>query len=126
MEPAWSRHLPAGVTPESIDLLGRRSLPAAWRASWTAEPERRTVHDAGRWFTAGDLDRRSRTVAGRFVRAGLVAGDRVVLSAATSFDLVVAHVAALRLGLVVVPMNGAYRAREIGAIVTDCEPSAAV
>ncbi len=48
------------------------------------------------------------------------------MSAATSGDLVVAHVAALRLGLVVVPVNGAYRAREIGHIVGDCAPAAAV
>jgi malonyl-CoA/methylmalonyl-CoA synthetase len=126
MDPAWARHLPAGIKPESVDLLARRSLPAVWGTRWSAEPDRPTVHDAGRWHSAGDLDRRSRTVAGRFARAGLVAGDRVVMSAATSYDLVVAHVAALRCGLVVVPLNAAYRAREIGPIVTDCEPAAAI
>jgi malonyl-CoA/methylmalonyl-CoA synthetase len=126
MDPAWARHLPPGVDPASVDLLARRSLPAAWAARWAAEPDRPTVHDAGRWHSAGELDRASRSVASRFARAGLGPGDRVVMSAATSYDLVVAHVAAVRLGLVVVPVNGAYRAREIGAIVTDCEPAAAV
>ena len=48
------------------------------------------------------------------------------MSAATSVDLVVAHVAALRLGLVVVPVNGAYPAREIDHIVGDCAPAACV
>ncbi len=126
MDPAWARHLPPGVDPATVDLLDRCSLPAAWGARWAAEPDRPTVHDAGRWHTAGDLDSASRAVAGRFARAGLGPGDRVVMSAATSYDLVVAHVAALRLGLVVVPVNAAYREREIGAIVTDCEPAAAV
>ena len=126
MDPAWARHLPPGVDPASVDLLARRSLPAAWGRGFAAEPERPIVHDGGAWHTAGDLDRRSRATAGRFARAGLRPGDRVVMSAATSYDLVVAHVAALRMGLVVVPVNGAYRAREIGAIVTDCEPAAAV
>ena len=126
MDPAWARHLPPGVDPASVDLLARRSLPAAWGRGFAAAPERPIVHDRGRWHTAGDLDRRSRATAGRFARAGLGPGDRVVMSAATSYDLVVAHVAALRMGLVVVPVNGAYRAREIGAIVTDCEPAAAV
>ena len=126
MDPAWARHLPPGVDPASVDLLARRSLPAAWGRGFAAAPERPVVHDGGRWHTAGDLDRRSRATAGRFARAGLGPGDRVVMSAATSYDLVVAHVAALRMGLVVVPVNGAYRAREIGAIVTDCEPAAAV
>jgi len=126
MDPAWARHLPPGVDPASVDLLARGSLPAAWGSRFAAEPERPVVHDGDRWHTAGDLDRRSRAAASRFARAGLGPGDRVVMSAATSYDLVVAHVAALRLGLVVVPVNGAYRAREIGAIVADCEPAAAV
>ena len=29
--PVWARHLPPGVDPTSVDLLARRSLPAAWR-----------------------------------------------------------------------------------------------
>ena len=120
MDPDWARHLPAGVAPDSVDLLARRSLPAAWAANWAAAPERATVfdgsgHDGSRWITAGVLDARSRAVAGRLAGRGLRAGDRIVMSAATSADLVVAHVAALRLGLVVVPVNGAYRAREISA-----------
>ena len=75
MDPAWARHLPEGVRPETVDLLARRSLPAAWAERWAAAPERRVLHDAGTWYTAGDLDRRSRLVAARLARAGLVAGD---------------------------------------------------
>ncbi len=58
--------------------------------------------------------------------AGLARGDRLVLTAAPSLDLVVAHVAALRLGLVVVPVNAAYGQREVAGIAADCRPSAAV
>jgi malonyl-CoA/methylmalonyl-CoA synthetase len=124
--PEWARHLPAGVTPDSVDLLARRSLPAAWAATWSATPTAPAVHGGGAWLTNADLDTRSRRIAGRYAGAGLRAGDRVVVSAGTSVDLVVAHVAALRLGLVVVPVNGAYRAREIAHIVDDCAPSACV
>ena len=53
-------------------------------------------------------------------------GDRLLTSAESSAELVVAHVAALRLGLVVVPVNGAYREREIAHIVRDARPSAAL
>ncbi len=84
------------------------------------------MHDDLGWITNADLEARSRLIAGRFAGAGLVAGDRVVMSATTSVELVVAHVAALRLGLVVVPVNGAYTGREIGHIVGDCEPAACV
>jgi malonyl-CoA/methylmalonyl-CoA synthetase len=124
--PEWARHLPAGLEPEAVDLLARRTLPAAWAANWRSAPDAPVVCDERGWLTNTDLDRRSRTVAGRLAGAGLGAGDRVVMSAATSVDLVVAHVAALRLGLVVVPVNGAYRAREIGHIVGDCSPAACI
>jgi malonyl-CoA/methylmalonyl-CoA synthetase len=107
MDPAWARHLPPGTAPESVDLLGAGSLPAAWAATWAREPRSPALFAAGRWVSAAELDARSRTAAGRFARAGLQAGDRIVMSAATSADLVVAHVGALRLGLVVVPVNGA-------------------
>ena len=48
------------------------------------------------------------------------------MSTAPSADLVIAHVAALRAGLVVVPMNGAYREREVAHIVGDSRPSAVI
>src|SRR6185312_16118843 len=124
--PEWARHLPAGLEPEAVDLLARRTLPAAWAANWRAAPDAPVVGDERGWLTNAELDRRSRAIAGRLAGAGLGAGDRVVMSAATSIELVVAHVAALRLGLVVVPVNGAYRAREIGHIVDDCSPAACI
>jgi malonyl-CoA/methylmalonyl-CoA synthetase len=124
--PEWARHLPTGVDPSAVDLLARRSLPAAWAENWEATPDAPAVHDEHGWVTNAELDARSRRVAGRFAGAGLRAGERVVVSAGTSTDLVVAHVAALRLGLVVVPVNGAYRAREIAHIVDDCAPAACV
>jgi malonyl-CoA/methylmalonyl-CoA synthetase len=126
MPPAWARHLPEGGDPDAVDLLAARSLPAAWSQRWAADPARPVLGVDGHWTPAAELEERSRVVAGRFAGAGLVAGDRVLVSAATSVDLVVAHVAALRAGLVVVPMNGAYREREVAHIVTDARPSLAV
>ncbi len=126
LDPAWTRHLPSGIAPDAVDLLRNHSLPAAWARHWARDPNRPTIHHDGRWVGAGELDGRSRLVAGRFARAGLVSGDRVVFSAATSAELVIAHVAALRMGLVVVPVNCAYREREMAQIVRDCEPVAAV
>jgi malonyl-CoA/methylmalonyl-CoA synthetase len=124
--PAWARHLLPGVDPGSVDLLAQRSLPAAWVANWAAAPGAPAVRDDRGWLTNAELDARSRRIAGRLAGAGLQSGDRIVMSATTSVELVVAHVAALRLGLVVVPVNGAYRAREIEHIVGDCAPAACV
>ena len=126
MQPAWARHLAAGVDPDTVDLVGARSLPAAWASRWAEEGARRVLHDRGGWINADELEARSRVVAGRLNRAGLVRGDRVLMSTAACAELVIAHVAALRAGLVVVPMNGAYREREVAHIVRDSRPAAAI
>src|SRR4051794_27197366 len=110
---AWTAHLPAGVDPAGVDLVGERTLPRAWSERWADAPAHPTLHtDATGWLTGGDLERASARAAGRLYRAGLRPGDRILMSAASSASLVVAHVAALRLGLVVVPANTAYRERE--------------
>jgi malonyl-CoA/methylmalonyl-CoA synthetase len=122
----WGRHLPAGVSAAALDLTAARSLPAAWTRVWAVDPSRPILSDGSRWLQAAELEERTRQVAGRYHAAGLVPGDRIVISALPSLDLVVAHVAALRAGLVVVPVNAAYREREVGVIARDCAPAAAV
>ena len=103
------------------------TLPRAWAARCSEAPDRPVLWEERRgWVTAGDLDRASRRIAARFAGAGLRPGDRILLSAGTSVDLVEAHVAALRLGLVVVPANTAYREREIAHLVGDATPRAAL
>ena len=124
---SWERHLPPGAQlhlPD--DLVADGSLPAAWSRRWAADPSRPLLHWGNGWVTGAELEDRSRLVAGRLAGAGLEPGQRIVTCAATSIDLVVAHVAASRLGLVVVPVNGAYREREVAHIVRDARPSAAL
>ena len=124
---AWRAHLPAEAGPDDPDLLAAGSLPAAWRRLAEAGPDRRALWAAERgWRSRGELEAASARVAGRLRRAGLAAGDRVLVSAATSMDLVVAYLGALRMGLVVVPVNTAYREREVAHIVGDARPRAAV
>ncbi len=120
-------HFPRGVDPDDVDLLDEVSLPAAWSKRWASGASKPTLWDATNgWITRGDLAQRTKAAAGRLYGAGLRKGDRVILSAAASVDLVVVHVAALRLGLIVVPVNGAYQRAELGHIVGDADPRAAV
>jgi len=120
--PAWARHLPAGARWEKVDLLEGGTIPAV-AARWAgAQPER----PAFGGLTWGALLARSETVAGRLARLGVHPGDRVLFSTAPSVDLVVAHLAALRMGAVVVPANTAYGPAELGHIVLDAAPVAAV
>jgi acyl-CoA synthetase (AMP-forming)/AMP-acid ligase II len=94
----WRAHLPDGVDPGGLDLLAEGSLPAAWRRLAEAGPDRPALWTAGHgWVTRAELDAAGARVAGRLRRAGLAAGDRVLVSAATSMDLVVACLGALRL-----------------------------
>ena len=116
-----------GIDPDDVDLLDEVSLPAAWSKRWASGASKPTLWDAGSgWVTRGDLAQRTKAAAGRLYGAGLRKGDRIILSAAASVDLVVAHVAALRLGLIVVPVNGAYQQAELAHIVGDADPRAAV
>ena len=120
--PGWDAHLAGPAGPPLW-----ATLPEALAAHFETAPGRPLLWEERRgWVTAGDLDRASRQVAGRLAGAGLRPGDRILMSAATSIELVEAHVAALRLGLVVVPANTAYREREIAHVVCDAAPRAAV
>jgi len=128
----WRDHLEpddpllADDGPGAGGLTGAGTLLRVWADRWAADPTARLWHDAGRWWTSGEFDAATRRAAGRLRAAGLEAGQRVVWSTGTSVDALVAHVGALRAGLVVVPANTAYSARELAHIVTDVGASAAV
>jgi len=124
---SWHAHLPAGADPDPALLLARESLPRAWARHFAERPERTALGTCdGDSMTYGQLDARSRAVAGRLAAAGLRAGDRILMSAAASLELAVAYVAAQRLGLIVVPVNAAYTQREIDHILADARPSGAI
>lgn len=124
--PGWARHLPERMPPEAVDLGAHGSLASAWVEAWSDRSRETVLHHGGRWITADELEERSRRVAGRLHGAGLERGSRVVVSCAPSAEFVIAYAAAVRLGLVAVPVNGAYRQREVGHIVRDCRPRAAI
>ena len=121
--PPWAVHLPEGV---AFDLPAPGTLVGAWTERLADDPDRPLLHAEGAWTTRGEFFERTSAVAGRLAAAGLVAGDRVLVSGPSSLDLAVAHVACLRLGLVVVPVNGSYTGGELGHMVADCRPVAAL
>jgi malonyl-CoA/methylmalonyl-CoA synthetase len=125
--PAWTPHLPPGFDPGRLDLLADRSLPVSWTRRWAEHPSAPAIWtDPTGWTSAGELEQRTRRVAGRYAAAGLHARDRLLISAAPSLELVIAHVAALRLGLIAVPVNPAYAPSEVARIAADCRPRGAV
>ncbi len=138
----WRDHLPAGSTFEVGDLTARRSLPRAWAETWARHPEAPVLLDGGasgvpggsaagvpggpRWCVAGELDEKTRSCAEGLGRLGLAPGDRVLWSTASSLPAVIANIAALRAGLVVVPVNAAYTERELAHVVADVRPALAI
>ena len=125
--PPWARHLPAGVDPSIVDLLAEGTLPQAWARRWAAAPRAALLHTAATgWISNSTLDERSRRAAARLRDLGLRAGDRLIVSAGPSADLVAVHVGALRSGIVVVPTNTAYTATELAHIASDSRATVAV
>ena len=127
VDQAWRAHLPSTSRLDVGDLTREGTLVRAWLARWSADPGQQVLHDPRRgWITAAQLEDWSRRVAANLGGRGVGRGCRVLLSGATDLDLVVVHVALLRLGAVVVPINGAYREREVTHIVRDCRPIMAI
>jgi malonyl-CoA/methylmalonyl-CoA synthetase len=107
--------------------VARRTLPEAWVERWRADPGAVVLVDpSGVRVTAAMLEEWSAGVARRLAAAGVGPQDRVLLSAEPSVDLVVAYVALLRLGAVVVPTNTAYTGPELAHLVEDARPVLAV
>ncbi|NJC65859.1 AMP-binding protein [Planosporangium flavigriseum] len=102
-------------------------MPGAWVARWAADPGRTVLSTPdGPALSAAELADRTATAAARYAAAGLAPGDRVLMSAGPSLDLIVAYVGALRYGLTVVPANTAYTARELAALAAEATPALAV
>lgn len=118
---------PGEAAVSSAELLAGGTLPARWVRAWNRDLDAPVLWSAAEgWVTAEQLQLRSAAVAGRLAAAGIRAGDRVLVSAANSIELVVAHIACMRAGFVVVPANTAYRSEELGHLLKDSEPVAAI
>jgi len=106
---------------------GAPTLSYAWKRHWDADPLAPQIHDPDRgWLCRGELDSDSTNRAGRLARLGLSPGDRILISAESSADLVVSYVACLRMGLVVLPTNTAYGVRELTHVIRDARPKAVI
>ncbi|MEC9057817.1 MAG: AMP-binding protein, partial [Actinomycetota bacterium] len=123
----WTEHTDGAP----FDLPEPGTLVGAWAATLSGDPDRPLLHGpwgggGTRWVGRGEFLEHTVLLAGRLVAAGLEAGDRVLVSGPSSVDLAAVHVACLRAGLVVVPVNGGYREAELAHLVRDCAPRAAL
>ena len=73
-------------------------------------------------WSYGELLARAEGVAAGLRRHGIGPGDRVACLLGNGPELVLLHLALLRLGAILVPINLAYKRREIGHILADAAP----
>ena len=77
-------------------------------------------------FTFGDLEIRSNRLAQVLHDRGVVRGDRLAFLLANRIEIIDLWLACAKLGVIVVPINVLYQAREIAHIVGDAQPAAVV
>ncbi len=69
-----------------------------------------------------ELDGGSAAWANALARLGARQGDRIIVQAEKSVEVVLLYLAGLRAGLVHVPLNPAYTPAEVGYFIADAEP----
>lgn len=77
----------------------------------------------GKSFSYGEIDTLAGEMAGSLLEKGLKPGDRLVVQVEKSAQNVALYLAAMRAGLVYVPLNTAYTAEEVEYFLSDAQPS---
>ena len=114
------------ISGHKLRIPDEETLVGSWVKTLEIEPERKLFSFNGREIDRGSfLDLTSKT-ASNLANSGLLPGDRVLIAGENSLDLVISHVACLRLGLVVVPVNISYTETELAFLIEDSKPRAAL
>ncbi|MCZ4558642.1 AMP-binding protein [Rhodococcus maanshanensis] len=94
------------------------TIPALLAARVATAPEATFVHFGGEAISYAEIDARSDRVATGWLRLGIGRGDRIAIAATNSPDWIVAHLAAAKIGAVLVTLNVVYREREFTHMLT--------
>ena len=105
-----------------LALLDLTLLGAANRSALEVD----TASGTSASFTFGELEVRSNRLAQALHDRGLVRGDRLAFLLANRVEIIDLWLACVKLGVIVVPINVLYQAREIAHIVGDAKPVAVV
>jgi long-chain acyl-CoA synthetase len=97
-------------------------LGAFLAAHAATAPHRVAVRSGGDAVTFRELDEQTDRLAEALGRLGLTHGDRLALFVPSSIEFVVCFAAAVKAGLVCVPVSNRLTAAEVGVILDDCRP----
>jgi amino acid adenylation domain-containing protein/non-ribosomal peptide synthase protein (TIGR01720 family) len=120
------------LTPAEQDLLllatvddrPDGTLPARFEQQARRTPNNVAVTTDDVELTYAELDARANRWAHGLIRAGVRSGDAVAVVVPRSADLVVALLAAAKVGAAYVPIDARYPARQIAAMLADTSPKA--
>ncbi|MFI1972074.1 type I polyketide synthase [Streptomyces cinnamoneus] len=96
-----------------------RALPDVLRAHAARRGGKTAFRDARRGVTYGELEERTRRLAGHLVRLGVSRGDRVALLLGNGVETVESLLAVLRAGAVGVPLDPGAAEAELGYLLDD-------
>ena len=121
---AWERHLGRRLEEDASAAslraeLSEGSLPQAFHTTAKNHPERRALTIDDVITTHGELDLLAAKAGGWLRARGVGPGQRILLCGQTSLDFVVAYMAILRIGGVVVPAGTALTEYEMRHLVED-------
>jgi len=123
---AWRRHLGEDADPDALrGELAAGTLAEAFAATAAERPDAPALEIDGVARTHGEIDARAARVGGFLQDRGVAAGDRVLLCAPTSMDLVVAYLGVVRIGATAMPCDAQLTSAELAHILADGEPVAA-
>ena len=123
---AWRRHLGEDVEPAGLrERLTAGTLSGCFAATAAEHGDAPALEVDGAAASHGELDDRAARVAGFLRERGVARGDRVLLCAPTSLELVVAYLGTLRMGATAMPCDAALTSDELAHLLGDARPAAA-
>jgi long-chain acyl-CoA synthetase len=114
----WHASYPAGMKA-AIDMPADETLVSMLQRSFAAYTEQSIATAGPESLSFAQLDRFATALSAHFAAAGLSPGDRVAMMMPNHLALPIALVATLRSGLIAVPVNPLYTARELAHQLAD-------
>jgi fatty-acyl-CoA synthase/long-chain acyl-CoA synthetase len=105
------------ATPPAVQFVHLLSRPARFH------PDKVAIIDTVGSKTFAQVDRESDGLATAFAAAGSLPGDRVALILPNCSNFIISEIGILKAGMVKVPLNIRFHAKEVLFALNDCEPT---
>jgi long-chain acyl-CoA synthetase len=102
------------------------NLPQKLKEYSISQPNKEAIVYDNKRITYQGLDQLTDRFISGLISLGVKPGDKMLISLANCPEFIIAYYAALRMKVVVVPVNPGYTAGELGLIMNDCQPSVVI